>query len=65
MMTREYARRLHEGWPREFLMEAFGLTEDEYLEMFGICEEKEQREKRRKILLNTESQTVEMEVSGK
>jgi hypothetical protein len=38
MMTGEYAERLHEGWSREFIIDAFGLTEDEYLEMFGKCE---------------------------
>ena len=47
-MTREYARRLHEGWSREFLMEAFGLTEDEHLEMFGECGEKAKTENQKR-----------------
>jgi hypothetical protein len=40
-MTGEYARRLHRGWSKEFLIKVFGLTEDEYLEIFGKCEETE------------------------
>ncbi len=35
--------RLHRGWSKEFLMKVFGLTEAEYLEIFGKCEEVEVR----------------------
>jgi hypothetical protein len=40
-MTSEYAQQLHRGWSKEFLMEVFGLSEAEYLEIFGKCEEVE------------------------
>jgi hypothetical protein len=40
-MTGEYARRLHRGWSREFLIDVFGLTEKEYLEIFRKREETE------------------------
>ncbi len=33
--------RMHRGWSKEFLMEVLGLTETEYLEIFGIYKEGE------------------------